>query len=52
MGADRIGTPVAEEITEEFAKAELKDARRRRRLCKVIAAMAESPAAGRARFFL
>lgn len=45
MGADRIVTPVAEEISEEFANAELGDARRRRRLCKVAAAMAKAPAA-------
>ncbi len=36
---------MAEEITDEFAKVDLKDVRRNRRLDKVVSAMAKSPAA-------
>jgi hypothetical protein len=39
------GTSMAEEITDEFANAELKDLRRNRRLDKVVTALAKTPAA-------
>ena len=36
---------MAEDFTDEFANADLNDVRRSRRLCKVVAALAQSPGA-------